>query len=200
VRRARGWIGVLKLDAWTSCAVYSGATVAFYLLGAAILHRQGTVPEDANLHAALSEIYVASFGPGPGLWVYALGAAAVLFSTFFVAIASSSRIFTDALGVFRRAPLAEEPRRRMVRVLTVLLPAGCWVAASVSAKPVTLVFVGALAQAALLPFLGLAALLFRSSRKAEPRPGRIEGAMLWLAFLALAAVGLHQLYDVLWSP
>ena len=36
--RALGWIRVMKADAWLSFVVYTAATVAFYLLGAAVLH------------------------------------------------------------------------------------------------------------------------------------------------------------------
>ena len=37
--RARGWIRVMHLDILCSLVVYTVATVAFYLLGAAVLHR-----------------------------------------------------------------------------------------------------------------------------------------------------------------
>ena len=40
-RRARGWIRVMQLDAWFSMVVFTIATVAFYLLGAAVLHPAG---------------------------------------------------------------------------------------------------------------------------------------------------------------
>src|SRR5206468_9644904 len=39
--RARGWTRVMQLDAWFSMVVFTVATVAFYLLGAAVLHPQG---------------------------------------------------------------------------------------------------------------------------------------------------------------
>src|SRR5262245_48878839 len=42
--RARGWISVMQLDAWFSMIVFTVATVAFYLLGAAVLHPQGLDP------------------------------------------------------------------------------------------------------------------------------------------------------------
>ena len=35
--RALGWLNVMRWDAWVSCVIYTGATVAFYLLGAATL-------------------------------------------------------------------------------------------------------------------------------------------------------------------
>jgi Mn2+/Fe2+ NRAMP family transporter len=37
VRRARGWMRVMYLDAWISMAVFTLATVAFYVLGATVL-------------------------------------------------------------------------------------------------------------------------------------------------------------------
>ncbi|MCK5940536.1 MAG: transmembrane Mn(2+) transporter, partial [Planctomycetes bacterium] len=39
--RARGWLRVMRWDAWLSAAVYTFATVAFFLLGAAVLGRVG---------------------------------------------------------------------------------------------------------------------------------------------------------------
>jgi hypothetical protein len=38
--RARGWIKVMYLDATVAMIIYTSVTAAFYLLGAAILHRQ----------------------------------------------------------------------------------------------------------------------------------------------------------------
>ena len=39
--RALGWIRVMKVDASLSLVIYTAATVAFYFLGAAVLHREG---------------------------------------------------------------------------------------------------------------------------------------------------------------
>jgi hypothetical protein len=59
--------------------------------------------------------------------------------------------------------------------------------------PVALVMVGALAQALMLPFLGLAALYMRYRLSAEGlRPGFLWTAFLWVAFVAMTAVGLYQ--------
>ncbi len=43
--RAQGWMTVLRWDAWASMVIYTFATVAFYLLGAAVLGRTGLDPE-----------------------------------------------------------------------------------------------------------------------------------------------------------
>ncbi|UCG60133.1 MAG: hypothetical protein JSU70_11535, partial [Phycisphaerales bacterium] len=45
VKRARGWLRVLKIDAWLSMVIYTFATMAFYLLGAAVLWRASLNPE-----------------------------------------------------------------------------------------------------------------------------------------------------------
>ena len=42
--RARGWIRVMHFDIFSSMVIYTVATIAFYLLGAGILHGMGLVP------------------------------------------------------------------------------------------------------------------------------------------------------------
>ena len=77
-RRARGWLRVMKLDAWFSMVVFTVATVAFYLLGAAVLRPQGLVPRGAGMIEVLSSMYVRPLG----VWTreaFLIGAWAVLF-------------------------------------------------------------------------------------------------------------------------
>ncbi|GAA2336397.1 hypothetical protein GCM10009854_10420 [Saccharopolyspora halophila] len=45
VRRANGWIKVMYKDAYLAWGVYTISTLAFFLMGAAVLHPQGLVPE-----------------------------------------------------------------------------------------------------------------------------------------------------------
>ena len=56
--RARGWIRVMQLDAWFSMVVFTVATVAFYLLGAAVLHPQGLDPKGSEMIPTLSQMYL----------------------------------------------------------------------------------------------------------------------------------------------
>ena len=46
--RARGWIRVMHLDIACSLVIYTCATLAFYLLGAGVLHKAGLVPKAAR--------------------------------------------------------------------------------------------------------------------------------------------------------
>src|ERR1041385_6909793 len=75
--RARGWLRVMRIDAWISFFIYTTATVAFYLLGAAILHAKQLKVESNQMIETLSQMYRASFG-GWSLWLFLLGAVAVL--------------------------------------------------------------------------------------------------------------------------
>ena len=48
-RRMLGWLRVLHTDAMLSMLIYTGATIAFYILGAAVLHGQGLQVTDREL-------------------------------------------------------------------------------------------------------------------------------------------------------
>ena len=93
-------------------------------------------------------------------------------------------------GVRRLDPGA---RRRLVRALGVGLPLFTWFVAVAIEKPVALVFVGAVAQAAMLPFLGLATCLlrYRETRR-ELAPRSAIDPFLWLAVLSTGALCVYQ--------
>lgn len=191
--RARGWLRVMNVDAWVSFALYTTATLAFYVLGAAILHAKGLVVDDRRMIETLSHMYQETFG-GWSLWLFLGGAFAVLYSTVFGATASNARLLADALAVFGLTRYdTPDQRRRMVQLGCVLLPAASTVVFLWFGAPVTLVFVGAVAQGLMLPFLAGAALYFRF-RRTEPglRPGRLWTGALLLASLAMAAAGIYQ--------
>src|SRR4029450_9590957 len=150
--RARGWLWVMKVDAGLSFFLYTTATLAFYVLGAAILHAKGLVVEDRNMIETLSHMYRETFGQW-SFWFFLVGAFAVLYSTVFGATASNSRLFADALQLFKVVRYRDAAHRAfMVKVGCVLLPIAFSTVFILVGEPVTLVFVGALAQALMLPF------------------------------------------------
>lgn len=192
--RALGWIRILRIDAWVSFAIYTTATLAFYLLGAAVLKAKGLIVEDSKMIETLSHMYRETFGQW-SYWLFLAGAFAVLYSTVFGATASNARLFADALNLFGVVRYRDaEHRMRWVKTGCVLLPLAFTTVFLVWGNPVRLVFVGALAQALMLPFLALAALYFRYKRtEAALRPGLAWTFCLWLAALAMTAVGGYQL-------
>jgi len=191
--RARGWLRILKIDATLSFVLYTSATLAFYVLGAAVLHGKGLAVEDANMIETLSHMYRDTFGPW-SLWVFFAGAFAVLYSTVFGATASNARLFADGLELFglRRYESAEA-RASMVRLGSILLPVAFTSVFLIFGNPVSLVLVGAVGQGLMLPFLAFAALHFRFFQT-DPAlgGGRVFTACLLLSAVAISAAGVYQ--------
>lgn len=191
--RARGWMRVMRIDAWLSFVIYTLATLAFYLLGAAVLHAKGLQVNDKGMIDTLAHMYAASFGEW-SLYVFLLGAFFALYSTVFVSTASNARLLVDATELFkvRHYPTAEH-RARAVKFCVVLLPVLSLVLYLIWEKPVTLVLVGAVSQGVMLPFLASAALYFRHCRiERTLQPGLLWTICLWIAALAMTAIGIYQ--------
>jgi manganese transport protein len=196
--RARGWMRIMHVDVWTSCAIYTSATLAFYLLGAAVLHSQGLDVTNADMITTLSQMYVATFGAW-SLWLFLIGAAAVLYSTIFVATASNARLLADAAQVFRIKQFSSEAERQtVIRWLCGGVPLAWTVLYLIWESPVTLVFVGAVAQGLMIPLLALTA-LWLNYRKTDPalRTGALWRTGLWLSTLSMIAVGLYQVVSAI---
>ncbi|HEX2298010.1 MAG TPA: Nramp family divalent metal transporter, partial [Pseudonocardiaceae bacterium] len=99
VRRANGWIRVMYKDAMLSWVIYTFGTLAFYLMGAAVLHPQGLVPQGNGLITTLSRMYTDTLGEWANV-IFLLGAIAVLGSTMWAAIPSWARMYTNLLATF----------------------------------------------------------------------------------------------------
>ncbi len=78
--RAAGWMRVMHLDAWVSFVIYTLATLAFYLLGAAVLHAKGLEVKNEEMIARLSQMYLETLGAW-SFWLFLMGAVVVLYST-----------------------------------------------------------------------------------------------------------------------
>jgi len=140
---------VLRLDAWVSMVVYTVATLAFYLLGAAVLHGQtdGTGLGATQLIETLAAMYQPVLGTGGGRAFIVLGAFCVLYSTLFAATAGSARILADALRVNRWIdPSREDLHRRWVQAFCALLPSLGFALFLIYGDPVLLVKIGGVMQ------------------------------------------------------
>ncbi len=198
LERAKGWIRIMKIDAWVSFVLYTTATIAFYLLGASILHAKALDVTDSEMIPTLSRMYRDSFGEW-SYWLFLLGAFAVLYSTVFGATASNSRLLADALSLFGFLKYkTPADRQMMVRIGCIILPIAFTSVYLSMGEPVRLVTIGAVAQGLMLPFLAYAALYFHY-RHTDRRisAGKIWVAGVWLASIAMTAVGAYQVYKKL---
>ena len=195
-RRARGWMRVMRVDAFAALAVYTVSTVAFYLIGAAVLHPSGARPEGPETIAVLATAYDPVFGREAG-WLFLGGAVAVLYSTLLIATASNARMLADGARVAGWLPADETRYRTAVRVLSVLLPAiSVGTFAFVSSDPVLLVVIGGVAQSLLLPVLGVSAVWLRFRvAPAGLRPGRVWTGLLFLSVAGLLIAGAFGGYS-----
>ncbi|MFO1093445.1 MAG: Nramp family divalent metal transporter [Planctomycetaceae bacterium] len=196
VRRARGWLRVMHLDAWVSMVVFTTATVAFYILGATVLYRQGLHPAKSEMIATLSEMYVPTFGEWTKI-AFLIGAWAVLFKTLYVASASNSRLAADFLGLARFVHFdSAEPRRICIRRLCVFFPMLGLVLYLLFRDPRAMVIFGGFFQAATLPIIS-AATVYMRYRCTDQRiaPSRLSDVCLWLAVISITIVAGYAIWD-----
>jgi len=197
-RRARGWIRVMYLDGVVSMIIYTFATAAFYLLGAAILHERGTIPEGYDTISTLSNIYTESFGP-EAMVIFLIASVVVLFSTMFVNNAAMSRMISDGFAQLHFLNYHDpRQRRRWVGTLAFLSPI-TWTILFLTVKaPVAMIVAGGIGVAVLLLVVVYAAWIFRY-RRLDPRlqPGRFYDIMLWLSFFAIIGVGVKIVAEFL---
>jgi Mn2+/Fe2+ NRAMP family transporter len=204
--RARGWTRVMQLDAWFSMVIFTVATIAFYFLGAAVLHPQGLDPKGKEMIPVLSLMYLQPLEGTPLAWVrpftrvgFLLGAWAVLFKTLYVATAGNSRLTADFLnlvGVWH--PVDSAARERMVKLFCVVYPSLSLAIYYGFREPQGLIQAGGIAQALMLPFIAGATLYLRQ-RDADRRvgPAFLSDIFTWLAFFSISAVALYSTIDQL---
>lgn len=193
-RRAKGWIKVMQFDALLAMVFYTLVTAAFYLLGAAVLHKQGNVPEGYQMVETLSNLYTQSLGPGAKA-VFLAGAFIVLFSTLFAALAGWTRQYADIFGQIGWIQFSDiQQRQKTIAVLAWVLPL-IWALLFVFIQlPVVMVLSGGIVGSMMLFIIVLAVLHFRYVRLHPVfRPSRWYDSVLWLSILAIVWLGVYGL-------
>ena len=184
--RAEGWIRVMHVDIFASMFIYTVATIAFYLLGAGILHGMGKVPAAKDMITVLSNIYTQTLGPW-SLWIFYLGAIATLYGTIFAATAANSRMYADMFRLmkfFDHGDYASRVRYRSRFVLFLTIFPVCLF--MLVQSPVKMVVAGGVAQSLMLPIIGIGALYLRHRHlPADVRPANWVTATLWGATLVI---------------
>lgn len=185
-RRAKGWIGIMYYDAFSSMALYTVVTLLFFVMGVAVLYNEGRDPDGMRMVATLCEAYVPVFGEY-ARWLFLLGAFAVLYSTFLAANAANARMYTDALKLFDVIDRHKQSTHdRVLNFFSLVLPVLCLAIFLTGANPVTLVLISGFMQAITLPLLGLSAVYFRYART----PKELQPTPLWDICLVLSCIGL----------
>jgi Mn2+/Fe2+ NRAMP family transporter len=191
--RAKGWLRVMYLDAWVSMVVFTVATVAFYVMGATVLHQQGLHPEKSRMIETLSKMYVPTFGQWTEIF-FLVGVWAVLFKTMYVSSASNGRLLADFMGLTRTVQYQPGQRQRWIVRFSCVLPIIGLVLYLTFGDPKLMVIIGGFFQAATLPIISGATIYlryFRTDRRLAPSIW--SDLLLWFAFLTITAVSLYAI-------
>ncbi len=196
--RAKGWIKVMHLDALLAMCVYTAVTAAFYLLGAAVLHTKGHIPEGYEMVETLSAMYTETLGPEAKL-AFLVGAFITLFSTLFAALAAWTRQISDIFGQIGWINFSDyRVRKRTVAILAWVIPL-LWAMLFVYIKlPVLMVITGGIVGSFLLFLVVFAVLHFRYIR-INPlfRPSLSYDSILWVSIMSIIAVGALGIFKLL---
>lgn len=195
LRRARGWVDVMYKDAVLSLVIYTFATLAFFIMGAAVLHPQGLVPGGPNeMITTLARMYTDTLGPWAMIG-FLIGAIAVLGSTLWAAVPSQARMYANFLatvGLFEWRD--RTTRMRWIRGFTVALPI-IWGASSLYFKsPVLMVQIGGVMTGVFL--LGvLAATWYLRAKETDRRlhAGPAFNAALVVSTVAIGLLGVYTI-------
>lgn len=195
--RAKGWIRVMQVDAIAAMIVYTLMTAAFYLLGAAVLHASGNLPEGYGMVESLSKMYTESLGPGARVF-FMLGAFMVLFSTLFAALAAWTRQFSDVFGQLGWIDFFDnEQRRKSIAILSWVFPF-LWAAVFLFIKlPVAMVLAGGIITSIILILVIWVIIHLRYKRLLESfRPGKIYDLLLWISILTTIAIAIYGIIQI----
>jgi hypothetical protein len=196
--RANGWISVMKIDAWVAWVVYTVSTLAFYILGAAVLHPQNLVPEGREVMTTLSQIFSSAIGQAGGV-IFLIGAGLALYKTVIANVPLQARIVANALAVFNVFSWTDQRRRdRWMRLLMIILPLGWAIIGVAVSAPLVLVLFGGVLNAVYL--IGVAiSTVYLSRNETDPRVkgGTFMNVMMWISAVAICLVGGVGLYTTL---
>jgi len=196
--RARGWIKIMYIDAILSMVVYTIMTAAFYLLGAAILHRQGLLPAGMEVVETLSHLYTESLGNWAGT-MFLVGAFAVLFSTLFSALAAWSRLFSDAFAQIGWLNFQDSKQRhRAIGIFAWFFPISWATLFLVMRTPVLMVTIGGVITIVILLIVVYAALHFRYRHVPQSLiPGKLYDSAFWISIVAIVMVAVYGVFKLL---
>jgi Mn2+/Fe2+ NRAMP family transporter len=197
LNRAKGWISVMYLDAIIAMIIYTLVTVAFYLLGAAILHSQSIVPEGNRVIETVALIYTQSLGPGIKT-LYLIGAFFVLFSSLFATLAAWTRVFPDVFYTLGWGNLSERKRKqKLIRWLTWLFPITWALALWLLQSPVLMVLSGGVVGSVMLLVVATAAIYFKRHTSSIISTSAFYHIAFWISAVTILSVAVYGLVQVL---
>jgi Mn2+/Fe2+ NRAMP family transporter len=193
--RAQGWLAVMYKDVLVSLVIYTFATMAFFIMGASVLWRQGLKVAGNEMIIVMSRTYTDTLGPWAST-LFLVGAIAVLFSTLWAAVPSNARAYTNWMSLIK-PEIWSNPSTRMkfMKGWTVALPI-IWAIAYLAVKsPVLMVQIGGIMTGVFLVAVVVAAWYLRNTETDK----RLWGGSLFnlLLIVSSIAIGFLGVYSIL---
>lgn len=186
VKRAQGWLAVMYKDVTISMVIYTFATVAFFIMGAAVLHPQKLNPKSGDMIPTLARMYTDTLGPWAS-YGFLIGAIAVLGSTLWAAVPSQARMYANFFAVIGAYDWKHMPSRlKWVKGWTVALPIIWGLSSLYFASPVLMVQIGGVMTAIFLIGVLAAAWYLRATETDK----RLHGSGLFNAILMVSTISL----------
>lgn len=194
-RRAHGWLKVLRTDVWITLVLLTCATIPFYFLGAGVLNALGMRPEGNDTITALSHMFTETLGSW-SLWLFAVGAFSILYSSSIAGVAAGARYIPDyliELGLMPRERL--DLRRKIIRGYGMVVPfIGLGLYAGFQ-RPVLMVTIAASYAAMMLPMQSGITIYLQSKRLPEDiQPGKPAKYLLRITFVLQVVLALAVVY------
>lgn len=192
-QRAHGWINVMYLDAVVAMILYTLVTTVFYLLGAAILHGNESIPNGNAVIETLALIYTQSLGAGAKT-IYLVGAFFVLFSSVYATLAYWTRVFPDLLGQLGWFDFSDlKKRKHLVSLLAFLFPF-IWACLFCYIElPVVMVLSGGIIGSVMLLLVVFAGWHFKYGRIQTLPSGKFYNLIFWISVISIAWVAVYGL-------
>jgi hypothetical protein len=192
-QRVLGWTRVMRLDVAAAFVVYTFSTVAFYMLGAGTLAGLADPPRGSDMVETLAPLYTATLGA----WSAPLflgGAVAVFYSSIFSATAAHGRLLAD-FAVINGWCGRQDYRRRLTLTraflgIALLLPTLCFFSLK---EPVLMVKVGGIAQALMLPVIGVATIYLSARLPQRIQPAFPLRSAAWGSTVVMLVAALYYL-------
>lgn len=198
VKRARGWMSVMKKDAMVSWAIYTISTIAFYVLGAAVLNPQGLIPSGTDMFDVLARMFTDILG-GWTRWVFLIGVALTLFKTAMANIPGFGRQVANTLAIFGAFDWRDVKRRNLwLKALVVILPITWVIFYLFIQSPFLMIVIAGIGNAIFLMAVVVATWYLRA-KQIDKRVADGTWFTVWLAISSVAvfAVGVLALIDQL---
>ncbi|GAA2184728.1 Nramp family divalent metal transporter [Brooklawnia cerclae] len=196
--RARGWISVMKKDAWLSWVIYTISTASFYILGAAVLNPQGLEPSGNEVLEVISRMFTDTIGPWSKV-VFLIGAAIALFKTIVANVPGFARQISNTLAIFNVFNWTDlKARNKWMKGLMVALPIIWGLFAIALKSPLAMVIVAGIGNAIFLMAI-VVATLYLSYTETDKAVKDGTGFTIYLMISAVAvfAVGVLSLISTL---